>query len=261
MPVDAAEASRIRREEARDLYLESLDEPRHVLEYGGVNGEATIKGMPTGNDRPGESSVRSQKLGIHSEPVPVMMRDVVSIDTAVRLTGINRQTLQVAARRGALPVLKLGPDTAPYVLRLRDVITYLVTMFTEQKARQESPVGDMYLGFPEWLVNNLSDAWPTNRAFTPGDWQAKRVNRNRGGRPRGYSPGMGFSKTTGVKLGRPPKGETPKIQAEEKQTPPEGNHPQAAVASPQAEPEPQIDPTKLPKWHPQWRRPEALPEA
>jgi hypothetical protein len=247
MPADTALAKEVRREEARDLYLESLDEPRHVLEYGGINGEATIKGMPTGSDRPGESFIRSQKLGIYTEPVPVMMRDAVSIDTAVRLTGINRQTLQVAARRGALPVLKLGPDSAPYVLRLRDVITYLVTMYTEQKARQESPVGDMYLGFPEWLVSNLSDAWPDNRKFTPGQWEAKRVNRNRGGRPRGYSPGKGFSKTTGVKLGRPPK-----IQAEEKQTPPEGNHPQAAV---QDTPVAEIDPTTLPKWHPQWRRP------
>jgi hypothetical protein len=239
----------------RDLFLEALDEPRHALEYGGVNGEATIKGIPTG--RIGDDTYRSKKLGVVMEPVPVLMRDAVTIDTAVRLLGVSRITLQRAAQGGRLPVLKTGPDNAPYVVRLRDVVTYLVTMWTERRARREFNEG-MYLGFPEWLAREVAESWPDNKPYRPGNWEARVVNISRGGRPKGYSPGRagfnGYSKN-GVKLGRPPK-----IPVQEKAVPPEGNHPQAVPESPPATPttpaiQEQTDPTRLPKWHPQWRRP------
>lgn len=240
--------------EVRDRFLEALDEPRHALEYGGVSGEATIQGIPTGTaDRPGERSGRlTAKLGIVTEPVPVLMRDAVTIDTAVRLTGISRMTLQRAAQNGNLPVLKLGPDTAPYVVRLRDVITYLVTMWTERRARKELTDGDQYIGFPEWLVREVAESWPEHRAFKPGKWQAGPVKVNRGGRPRGYSPSdphnPGFS-VHGVRQGRPRK-----TDGGQKKEPPGAYQPQAAQDAPDP-PEP-TDRTKLPKWHPLWQRPQ-----
>lgn len=245
--------------EVRDEFLEKLDEPRHTLEYGGVNGQATIQGVATGgNGRAGELGQRRKNLGVVMEPVPVMMRDAVTLDTAVRLLGINRVTVQRAAKRGDIPALKTGPGNAPYLVRLRDVLTYLLTMQTERRARKEFAPGDLYRGFPEWLVREVAEAWPANSVVRVGHWQPKYVRVNRGGRPRIKDGGRptardperpGYS-ASGARLGRPPK---PKGQEDEKAEPPESNHSQAAP-EPQTD-APQIDPTTLPKWHPLWRRP------
>ena len=261
----------------RDLYLEELDSPRHALEYGGINGEATIAGIPVPNGKDA-SIIAARKTGIVMEPVPVTMRDAVTIDTAVRLTGVARQTLQRAAAAGRLPVLKVGPDTAPYLVRLRDVVTYLVTMWTERRARREMNEAH-YIGFPEWMVAAVSESWPTDKAFKPGNWQSRAININRGGRPRGYTPGKigvnGYSKN-GIKLGRPArdaKARTvqkvqPRISSvshdnlgAEKEAAPEGNHPQGPP--PPAAPTAPQDPNALtleqrralPKWDPRWLRP------
>ena len=243
--------------EQRDQFLESLDEPRHALEYGGVNGQATIQGIATGsNGRAGELGQRRKQLGVVMEPVPVLMRDAVTLDTAVRLLGINRVTIQRAAKRGDIPALKTGPGNSPYLVRLRDVLTYLVTMWTERRARKELADGDLYRGFPEWLVREVAEAWPANSVVKPGHWRPKYVKVGRGGRPRVADGGKpterdperpGYS-ISGARLGRPPK---PKEPEGEKEGPPEGNHPQAA--QPEAAP---LDPTTLPKWHPLWRRPD-----
>ena len=249
MPALDSEVSR------RDLFLDALDEPRHALEYGGINGEATIQGVPTGTaDRPGEQGYRNKKLGVVMEPIPVLLRDAVTIDTAVRLTGISRLTLQNAAAKGALPVLKTGPGTSPYLVRIRDVVTYLITMWTERRARKEA--GGKYVGFPSWLVDEVEKEWPPSRLFRPGNWESREVKINRGGRPRGYSPkdiGRPGYSVNGVKLGR-----KPRTDPAEKATPPEENHPPAASDVPSdVSPEPTtpaIDRSRLPKWHPLWRR-------
>lgn len=239
--------------EERDVFLESLDEPRHALEYGGINGLATIHGVPTGSsNRPGEAQSRNRQVGVVMEPVPVLMRDAVTIDTAVRLTGISRITLQRAAQAGNLPVMKMGPDNAPYIVRLRDVVTYLTTMWTERRYRRESPTGRDFIGFPDWLVREVAESWPENRPYRPGKWEGRAVKLNRGGRPRGYSPGKGYS-VNGKKLGRPRKAEAVFLE-DKKEGPLESNHPQEALPSVPATPE-QIDRTKLPKWHPLWVRP------
>src|SRR5262245_11995725 len=121
---------------ARGRYFDALDEPEHTLKYGGINGEAGIPGMP-GLVRNGDRQLETRRFGLNSEPVPVLLRDAVTIDTAVRLTGISRLTLQDACHRKRVPCLKLGPDNAPYLVRLRDVVVYLATMWTEARARRE----------------------------------------------------------------------------------------------------------------------------
>jgi hypothetical protein len=249
----------------RDEYLESLDEPRHALEYGGVNERATIRGVPVpvGPSEEGHYFAANKNLGVVLEPVPVLLRDAVTLDTATRLTGCARATLQHGAKNGSLPVLKLGPGSSPYLVRLRDVFTYLITMYTEQRARAERPEGPQFLGFPEWLVREVSESWPDRAAFKPGHWQGGPVKINRGGRPRGYSPGKGFSRN-GVRLGRPPgkKPEAEGIPVGENSEAPEGNHPPApaevvavVAEEPAPPPDPQVDVSRLPKWHPLWRRP------
>ena len=186
----------------KDLYLESLDKPDHATEYGGLNGSATINGIPGGADVKLPPGDRSRVLGLHMEPVPVMLRDAVTIETAVRLTGIARGTLAQAASRGNLPVLKTGPGPAPYLVRMRDLITYIVTMWTERRARKEMTEEDKYLGFPEWLVAEVSESWPDDRAFNPGHWQPTEVKVKRGGRPRS----RGLIKPRRVRcLGRKPR--------------------------------------------------------
>lgn len=249
---------------ARDKFFETLDEPEHVLTYGGINGEASVPGMP-GRVGSHDAQRETVRYGLHSEPVPVMLRDAVTIDTAVRLTGVNRITLQRAAHDGQLPHLKLGPDNAPYLVRLRDVIVYMITMWTDKRARAEMTEDNEYLGFPEWLVNHVSDGWPDRAAFKPGKWQGGPVKINRGGRPKGYNPVMagrpGFSKA-GKRLGRPPVGGWPEapVEAQKREGPDEPAPPRAADTEP-LEPvtsgapgHSTVDPTTLPKWHPQWRR-------
>jgi hypothetical protein len=260
--------------EQRDAFLETLDEPRHTLEYGGVNGNATIRGVATGsNGRAGELGQRRKQLGVVMEPVPVLMRDAVTLDTAVRLLGVNRVTLQRAAHRGDIPALKTGPGNAPYLVRLRDVLTYFVTMWTERRARTELAEGDLYRGFPEWLVREVAEAWPPSSVVKVGPWQPRHVKLKRGGRPRvkdGGAPTQrdpqrpGYS-VNGKRLGRPPAAthvhhdlpEDVALGIEEKGGGSESNHSQALP--PEQPPVPQIDPTTLPKWHPLWRRP-APPE-
>jgi hypothetical protein len=248
----------------REDYLRRLDEPKHALEHGGISGQATIPGMPTGSPgRHGEAGGHHRRLGIVSEPVPVLMRDAVTIDTAVRLTGVQRVTLQRAALDGRLPVLKLGPGREPYLVRLRDVVTYLATMWTTGRARAEQAAGGFeYVGFPNWLVEQVADRWPSGELFEPsmlGKWEPRKATINRGGRPQGYSPGRGWTKA-GKRLGRPPKPRPPATSAtEEKRGAPEHDHVQAtpvAAAALQGEAQPTIDPTTLPKWHPLWRRPQ-----
>ena len=249
----------------RETYLLKLDEPKHALEYGGKSGQATIRGMPTGSPgRHGEATGHSTRIGVVSEPVPVLMRDAVTIDTAVRLTGVRRETLQRAALDGRLPVLKLGPEREPYLVRMRDVVTFLVTMWTTGRARVAMNNGDFeYVGFPRWLVEQVADRWPAGELFEPsmlGRWEPRKATINRGGRPEGYSPGRGWSKA-GKRLGRPPRDDkknkaTQPAQAnspsavEEKGGPPERDHVQATPV------EQPVDPTTLPKWHPLWRRPQ-----
>lgn len=248
---------------ARDKFFEAMDGPEHVLHYGGINGEASIPGMP-GVVRSGDRQLETKRFGLNSEPVPVMLRDAVTIDTAVRLTGISRITLQQAAHEGRLPVLKLGPDNAPYLVRLRDVVVYLATMWTDRRTRKELTDENTYLGFPEWLVRHLSESWPDNRPFNPGKWEGGPVKINRGGRPPGYNPAMagrpGFSKR-GKRLGRPPAGGWPEAQKKEEPgvspTPPLNP---TAGDQPVTQSTPPADltrPEKLPKWHPQWVRPGA----
>ena len=238
----------------RDAFLETLDEPKHALEYGGVNGQATIQGVATGsNDRANELGQRRKQLGVVMEPVPVLMRDAVTLDTAVRLLGINRVTIQHAAKSGIIPALKTGPGNAPYLVRLRDVVTYMVMMWTQRRARRKPVEGDLYRGFPEWLVREVAEAWPAHSVVRPGHWQARYIRVSRGGRtsvveggrPTARDPERPGYSAAGKRLGRPPKPES------EKEGPPENNHSQAAPA---AEP---FDPTTLPKWHPLWRRPES----
>jgi len=253
-PQDEKDAGRLstkssewRRRVQKDLYLDNLDKPEHTLEYGGLNGQATVRGVPLTDDgRVSPQTVR----GLHSEPVAVVMRDAVTIETAIRLTGIARETLARAVFAGRVPALKTGPGTAPYLVRLRDVITYLITMWTERRARKESSEDGKYLGFPEWLAREVSEGWPEDQPYKPGNWQATEIKVNRGGRPRGYSPGKGVS-VHGKPLGRPrkvaPGTENP---GSEMTTPPEGSHPPAAPG------DPPLDPTTLPKWDPRWRRPD-----
>lgn len=264
-PEDEAYAGRLstksaeyRRRVQRDLYMDNLDKPEHTLEYGGLNGSATIRGVPVGpEDKP---QFNSKKAGLHSEPIAVVMRDAVTIETAIRLTGIARGTLAQAVFRGNIPALKTGPGPAPYLVRVRDLITYMITMWSERRARKESAIDNQYIGFPEWIAREVSESWPEDQPYKPGRWQADAIRVNRGGRPRGYSPGKGVS-VHGKALGRPrkdppiapPGAETP---AAEKAVPPEGNHPQAAPTGPvkQDDSSPPYDPTKLPKWDPRWRR-------
>ena len=172
----------------------------------------------------------------------------MTIETAVRLTGIARGTLAQAASQGNLPVLKTGPGPAPYLIRMRDIITYIVTMWTERRARKELTEGERYIGFPEWLVAEISESWPDNRAFNPGHWQAEAVKIKRGGRPRSRG------------LMHP---HNPKLPGSEKAVPDGGNQPQEAPLVVDEGPpsveitgRPTADPTTLPKWHPLWRRPE-----
>lgn len=242
------------RAQRREVYLRKLDEPRHALEYGGETGHATIRGVPTGSPGgQGEAVTHSRRIGVVSEPVPVLLRDAVTIDTAVRLTGVKRETLQRAAMKGILPALKLGPSREPYLVRLRDVVTYLVTMWTFKRARNTLNAGDFeYVGFPAWLVEEVAAVWPAGTAFTPGAWEPRNADVKRGGRPQGYSPGRGWTKA-GKKLGRPfrdPSKNVPPatLVVEEKRGSPERDHSQAAPA------EQKVDPTTLPKWHPLWRR-------
>jgi hypothetical protein len=268
----------------KEIYLEALDEPRHATVYGGINGEATIKGIPNSRGELPEGD-RSRKLGLVMESVPVMLRDAVTIDNAVRLTGISRQTLQRACAAGRLPAIKTGPGPAPYLVRIRDIITYMATMWVEHRTRKDSGIGDLYLGFPEWMAREIFESWPDNMPYDPGKWESARVNINKGGRPRGYSPGKGFS-VHGVRLGRPLKASLeaavdeanaakvlrklqtlerakklaeaqglppPVLPETQKAATPEESHPQEPppVPAPQSD----VDPTTLPKWHPLWRRP------
>jgi hypothetical protein len=257
----------------RQAFLESLDEPRHTLEYGGVNGQATIQGVPTGTEgRVGESKVRRRNLGVVMEPVPVMMRDAVTIDTAIRLLGISRPTLQRAITFGAIPSLKTGPGTSPYLVRIRDVVTFMVTMWSDRKARRQLAEDDMYRGFPEWLVEKVAEAWPAHSVVRPGNWRPSYVKLKRGGRPRGIptvrDPERPGYSANGKRLGRPPavNQKAPFLVAdsegtewiEEKGGAPESNHPKVPSPVPPPVPEPpkpEVDPTTLPKWHPRWRRP------
>ena len=240
-----------RRRVQKDRYFDNLDKPEHTLEYGGLNGAATIRGVPV--NKPDEGQYHSKKAGLHSEPVPVVMRDAVTIETAVRLTGIARETLAQAVHNGNIPALKTGPGPAPYLIRMRDIITYMITMWTERRARRESSADGMYLGFPEWIAREVAESWPEDSAYKPGKWEPREIKLNRGGRPRGYSPGKGIS-VHGKALGRPRKEvpASPEMPQEEKPTPPRDSHPQAASAVPAAA---AVDPTTLPKWHPLWRRP------
>jgi len=235
---------------ARDRFLEAMDEPKHTLEYGGINGEATIKGVVSVESN-GRLVSRTPKLDVHMEPVPVLLRDAVTIDTAVRLTGISRLTLQRAAFDKRLPVIKTGPDNAPYLVRIRDVIIYLCSMWGAGRVRRELTDENAYLGFPEWFAREISESWPENRPYTPGHWQGGYVKINKGGRPQGYSPkdpeNPGFSKN-GVRLGRPPSPESEKGEEA-----PEDH----SEAPPPAAPE--VDRTTLPKWHPQYVRPGTPP--
>jgi hypothetical protein len=185
---------------ARDLFFEEMDQPRHALNYGGINGEATIKGVVS-VDSKGNAINRAPKLDVHMEPVPVLMRDAVTNDTAVRLTGVSRLTLQRAAHEGRMPVIKTGPDNAPYLVRLRDVVIFLCSMWGAGRVRRELTEENAYLGFPEWFAREISESWPESRPYTPGNWQGGYVKINKGGRPKGYSPSdpenPGFS-TNGV---------------------------------------------------------------
>lgn len=248
---------------ARDKFFEAMDEPRHTLDYGGINGEATIKGVIS-VDSQGKSLSRTPKLDVHMEPVPVLLRDAVTIDTAVRLTGISRLTLQRAAFDGRMPVIKTGPDNAPYLVRLRDVVIFLCSMWGAGRVRRELTEENAYLGFPEWFAREISESWPENKPYTPGKWQGGYVKINKGGRPKGYSPNdpenPGFSKN-GVRLGRPPLSESEKGEEapeDHSEAPPPEPQPVAATQGPVLEPAtpvPAVDRTTLPKWHPQYVRP------
>jgi len=246
----------------RTEYLRALDEPRHALieaNPGGINGAATIQGVPTGSPGSSHFHVKHERLGVQMEPIAVLMRDAVTIDTAVRLLGIGRDTIQNGCAQGRLPALKLGPGKAPWMVRLRDVLLYVVTMYagTRKKLNYlDGGEGEIptYIGFPEWLVREVSESWPESIPFAPGKWEPREIKINRGGRPRGFSPGKGYSTTTGKKLGRPPgsKADTmmsPKPRPAPADAPPGGLPPAAPAAGDGP------DAATLPKWHPQWRRP------
>ena len=243
---------------ARDRFFEAMDEPNHALNFGGINGEATIKGVIS-VDSSGKALSRTPKLDVHMEPVPVLLRDAVTIDTAVRLTGISRLTLQRAAFDGRVPVIKTGPDNAPYLIRLRDVIIYLCSMWGAGRVRRELTEENAYLGFPEWLAREISESWPEHKPYTPGKWEGGYVKISKGGRPKGYSPSdpdnPGFS-TNGKRMGRPPKIDSPES---EKGEPVPGDHsmvaPEAAPLPAEPAAAPAVDRTTLPKWHPQYVRP------
>lgn len=247
---------------ARDKFFETLDEPEHTLTFGGINGEATVTGVPGTVQGRHDTRLETQRYGLHGEPVVVYLRDAVTIDTAVRLTGISRLTLQRAAHDGRLPHLKLGPDNAPYLVRLRDVIVYLTTMWVDKRARKELTDDNHYLGFPEWLVNHISDSWPDRAAFKPGKWQGGYVKINRGGNAPGVNHSdpnrPGYSRK-GNRIGRKPRGGWPEEQKKEAPgsppAPPEPQpeHPEPAATNGEAQSTP--DRTKLPKWHPDWQRP------
>lgn len=276
---DPTEADYVGLIDRNERYFESLDQPDHALNYGGRNELATIRGVPL------RSQVNNPGLEIYFEPVPVLLRDVVTVDTAVRLTGCSRESLQHAAYHGRLPVLKTGPGTGPYLVRLRDVFTYLLTMQYQARNRRDMPGGDTYLGFQSWLVERIEEHWPKGRPYIPGRWEGRKVKINRGGRPKGYSPGMVFS-VHGKRLGRPPKEGWPEDRGEDvekvhvpapeskKGETPGRDHPQVTAQAPPpvaapappppnetvAEPqEPPLDPTALPKWHPLWQRSRTSP--
>src|SRR5215471_14438498 len=141
----------------QDAKLEAMDSPAHVFEAGGVNGRSGIRGVPVRS----ESSERGLKkegrrIGIMSEPIAVLLRDAVSIDTAVRLTGAERITLQLAVVKGYLPSLKLGGSTSPYLVRVRDVIAYIARINAMGMQRGRGFVaGRDFVGFPPWLVERV----------------------------------------------------------------------------------------------------------
>lgn len=220
----------------QDQRFELMDEPAHVLEPGGTNGKATIKGLPV---RPEVSATglrrEGQATGVLAEPVAVLLRDAVTIDTAVRLTGADRATLQAAAAKAYLPSLKLGGATSPYLVRIRDVISYLARMHAFKMTRGAFKPGEEFLGFPEWLVERVRATYPEGSVAAGTPYAAGVVVPDRGGRPRVT----------------PPAEEKPKPQKSRRRR---RNHAPTANRAFPAPPR-AVDRTKLPKWHPLWVRP------
>jgi hypothetical protein len=259
----------------QDRRFARMDEPAHVFEGGGVNGRATIKGVPTRSDASGTGLVRSgQRTGLMSEPVAVVLRDAVTIDTAVRLTGADRATIQNAAAKSYLPSLKLGGATTPYLVRMRDVIAYLARATRERRLRTGTAgkggfqPGRDFLGFPPWLVERVKLAYQDGAVVTGTPFATEVITPNRGGRPRirppktetqsGEKPIKAVrdhapTKRRKRRRARSPKGpQAPALVQAAVSVPPPAlpERPKAAPRPPKV-----VDPTTLPKWHPLWRRP------
>lgn len=232
----------------QDRRYELMDEPAQVLEPGGTNGRATIKGLPVRSEV-SASGLRKegQATGVMAEPVAVLLRDAVTIDTAVRLTGADRATLQSAAAKGYLPSLKLGGTTSPYLVRLRDVMSYLARMSAFRQTRSGFRLGKDFLGFPDWLVERVTRAYP--EALSVGTPYATAVVvPNRGGRPR--------IKPVAQAEEVPETVATKKPAATRRTTRRKRRAATKNVAAPKSEPKLSTQQRmRLPKWHPLWIRP------
>jgi hypothetical protein len=233
----------------QDKRFEDMDGPAQVFEPGGTNGKASIKGLPVRPEVHANGLRREgQATGVMAEPVAVLLRDAVTIDTAVRLTGAERQTLQVAAAKGYLPSLKLGGATSPYLVRIRDVISYLARMSAFKMTRRGFKPGEDFLGFPEWLVERVRAAYPDGVSAAGTPYASEVVVPDRGGRPRIKPPEeeSGSAKKTGARRSNhAPRRKRPVAQK---------------LLKPGDFPPPGFDRTTLPKWHPLWVRP-GTPEA
>lgn len=242
-------------ERKRRAYLDELDQPAHALTAGGINGAAGINGVPGRPDGSPHGLQLMAKGVVYAEPVAVVLRDAVTIETAERLLGADRRMLNRSVRSGYLPAIKLGPGTVPYLVRLRDVAWWMAQRASSSRSRRQkmldSNKGDEntgYIGFQPWLVEQVRHHNPgvvleAAGSVTPYAAKTRRFV-NRGGRPPKLAPG-------------------PEIPADEKTVSDAPNH-----APETAKPQPvkiAADPIgltpeqrrRLPKWHPLWLRPDS----
>jgi hypothetical protein len=236
----------------QDRRFESMDGPAHVLEGGGTNGRATIKGLPVRSEVSTSGLRRDgQATGVMAEPVAVLLRDAVSIDTAVRLTGVDRATLQTAAAKGYLPSLKLGGATAPYIVRIRDVIAYLHTIASLKLQRDDFKPGRAFVGFQPWLVERIRRSYPDGAQAQGTPFAGEVVSHNRGGRPR--TKPLEEEKPTDEKIVAQAPDHAPT-----KPKPRRRRRRRKATTAPR---KPSLkERMRLPKWHPLWVRPGTEPE-
>ena len=229
----------------REDYMKSLDSPEQATRAGGVNGKASIRGLPLRVEPSGKVGMKAAvRTGIVSEPVAVIMRDAVTVDTAVRFTGINRGTLQAAIAAGYLPAIRLGEGKSPLLVRMRDVITYLMKQ-GQVHSRRRRPLGETFLGFEEWFAEIVRENWQGSSDPDLGRYSAADLKPiNRGGRP----PGKRWA--TAEDMIATPQDDDSEIQ-EELPT----DHALAQAA--EDPPAPTLDRATLPKWHPLWVRPGA----